>query len=167
MLTPAKPQSPRGRRRPTRSLRRARGIVLRLWHKRPRLSRQRVVAGSGRTLLRARFGTGPIPIRYLRRLGALAGGEDSVRPKHQWLRSSGRLRHPVLARTLDSTMLGQWTMRPETLNFLEHHIRSEKPRLVVELGSGISTLCLAVYMRESNPDAHETQVYSLEQDPSF
>ena len=63
--------------------------------------------------------------------------------------------------------MGTWSMSPTVLNVLESEIRTYKPNLIVEFGSGLSTLCLAHYMRELHGGGDQTYVCSIEQDEAF
>jgi len=60
--------------------------------------------------------------------------------------------------------MGTSSMSPATLNFLESEIQRRKPAVVLELGSGLSTICLAQYMQETHGDSNRLYVCSLEQD---
>jgi len=81
------------------------------------------------------------------------------------LQLTGRnLQNPVLQRTLQSEEMGTWSMSPATLNFLEDEIHKQKPPVILELGSGLSTICLARYLYETHGDGGGTYICSLEQD---
>jgi predicted O-methyltransferase YrrM len=62
--------------------------------------------------------------------------------------------------------MGGWSMSPKTLDFLETRIRANAPHLIVEMGGGLSTLCLARYMYETHRDSDGIYVCSIEQDPA-
>jgi hypothetical protein len=61
---------------------------------------------------------------------------------------------------------GAWTLdgRSPDLNLIERKIYHSRPTLVLEFGSGISTSCLAQYMREVHGSASRTFVVTLEED---
>src|SRR5579872_2978037 len=105
----------------------------------------------------------PIPmdrIRLLRRL--CYGGAD---PLFVQLQQTGRLlKNPFLATRFKDTEMGTWSMSPATLNFLEQQIRIDRPKAILEFGSGISTICLARYMAELHGENSGVCVLSIEQD---
>jgi len=59
--------------------------------------------------------------------------------------------------------MGTWNMSPATLDFLESEIRHHNPRLLVEFGGGLSTICFAQYMKELHGGSGAVYVYSIEQ----
>lgn len=66
----------------------------------------------------------------------------------QMITDGQALDNPVLAAWLGSARLGFWSMEAAALNRIETLIREHKPRTVVELGSGLSTLCIAHYVSD-------------------
>jgi predicted O-methyltransferase YrrM len=105
----------------------------------------------------------PVPLEVvlgLRKFGA--------RPEIMSLRGAVRtgrsLANAFLAHRLADTILGHWTAAAQTLNLIERRIHESQPMLVLEFGSGISTSCLAQYMREVHGSASRTLVISVEED---
>ena len=110
----------------------------------------------------------PVPIGQLLSLRNMISGEDALVPRALDLRNRGRdLRNPFLASSLADKELGVWSLTASTLNFLESQIQTFKPKVVLELGSGISTACLARYMLELHGDSNQVYLFSIEQDLSF
>ena len=82
--------------------------------------------------------------------------------------TTGRaLRNPFLAGLLRDTELGMWSLSASTLDFLQQQIQRLKPQMVMEFGSGISTVCLARYMQELHGDGDRVYVVSLDQNAGF
>jgi predicted O-methyltransferase YrrM len=69
---------------------------------------------------------------------------------------------PTLAHVLASDELGAWSLGIDALEFLRRQITDLKPQVVLEFGSGISTVCLARFMSLASDDAR--MLVSLEQD---
>jgi len=107
----------------------------------------------------------PVPkVRFLRRL---CFGADALFPPYDSLQQTGTgLQNRVLRDALKSDEMGTWSMSPLTMNFLEQEIRHTKPSVVLELGSGLCTICLAQYMYEAHGASDHIYVCSLEQDAS-
>jgi predicted O-methyltransferase YrrM len=74
------------------------------------------------------------------------------------------LQNDFLARHLAGTVLGHWTPTAKSLNLIERKIHDSRPMLVLEFGSGISTSCLAQYMREVHGLAGRPLVVTIEED---
>src|SRR5262249_20697513 len=101
-------------------------------------------------------------IRLLRRMCA---GSDPLFPSYDSLKQTGAiLANAALRRALSGLEMGTYSMSPASLNFLEEEIRRNKPGVVLEFGSGVSTMCLAQYMRELHGAGDRIYVYSIEQD---
>lgn len=60
--------------------------------------------------------------------------------------------------------LGGWSLSPATIDFLEQTILEHRPKLVLEFGSGVSTVCLAFLQREIRGDRDRLLVVSIEED---
>jgi Methyltransferase domain len=105
-----------------------------------------------------------VPLGQIRLLRAISFGKDSLFPPYDTLKDTGKsLVNPFLKMALADDEMGTWSMSPASLNFLESEIRKWKPNLVLELGSGLSTLCLAQYMREARPGSDHIHICSIEQ----
>ena len=125
----------------------------------------RVVLPVGRYCLRLLPHATPAPVAKVRFLRKLCLGTDPFFPPYKSLKETGRkLRNPVLRSELQTDEMGTWSMSPATLNFLEREIQRRKPAVILELGSGLSTICLAQYMYETHGGAERLYVCSLEQD---
>ncbi len=96
--------------------------------------------------------------RLSRREDALSQDLDTTHA-----RSAG-LQNAFLSQQLATHQLGGWALSAESLNFLETRIHAERPTVVLEFGSGISTACLARYMYELH-GANRLFVVSIEQSP--
>ena len=90
-------------------------------------------------------GPGVLPSRVFHQLEALIGLYAVIRPRRQFPR------------------LGSWPASPEMLAFLYGEIRSRRPGLVVECGSGVSTLVMA-YALEHNGSG---SLVALEHDAEY
>jgi hypothetical protein len=125
----------------------------------------RAVLPVGRYCLRLLPRATPVPVPKVRFLRKLCLGTDPLFPPYRSLKETGRkLRNPVLRSALETDEMGTWSMSPATLNFLEKEIQRRKPAVILELGSGLSTICLAQYMYETHGGASRLYVCSLEQD---
>jgi hypothetical protein len=125
----------------------------------------RLVVPVGRYCLRFLPQTSPVPVDKIRLLRKLCFGRDALFPNTEALQLTGRnLQNPVLRRMLEADEMGTWSMSPATLNFLEDEIHKQKPAVILELGSGLSTICLARYMYETHGPDGGTYICSLEQD---
>ena len=58
-----------------------------------------------------------------------------------------RLTDPILAGHLSGVQLGTWSLGPRSIDVLAAMISTMRPTLVIEFGSGVSTLVLASAMR--------------------
>lgn len=110
----------------------------------------------------------PIPLWYwsfFRRLVTIFDpGLDRLFPPVQSLRSRGEaIQVEELRPLLNGEVLGEWSLDAATITLLWEILQREKPRLVVECGSGISTLVLARYAA-SFSEKDPCFVISLEQD---
>jgi len=79
------------------------------------------------------------------------------------LESNMRLRDIVDVTGFTPPLRG-WAASPDVIAFLVSEMRRSRPRLVVECGSGASTVWLAMAARSSGLD---TQIVALEHDPVF
>ena len=68
---------------------------------------------------------------------------------------------------LSDDLFGGMAMDAEAVNFLEEKIRKMKPNLIIEFGSGVSTLCLARFMYELHGDNFKLRVISIDQSEEF
>src|SRR5262245_19513868 len=118
----------------------------------------------GRYCLRFLSRENPEPVSRVLFLRKLSLGRDPLVPSYGGSRQSGRtLRHAVLRKALADDELGTWSMCPKTLDYLEREIQTRRPALILEFGSGISTLCLAQFMRDVHGGGDSVYVCSIEQ----
>jgi len=116
--------------------------------------------------LKRRYGSGEVPWRLLANLRRLATDEDALCPETSRITSSGEaLNNRFLSWHFADSELGLWSLTAEALNFLEAQIQALRPALILEFGSGISTVCLARYMTEIRGRADIPHVVSIEQSP--
>jgi hypothetical protein len=92
------------------------------------------------------------------------GGRPEILPLRGAVRTGRSLQNSFLAQRLADTVLGHWTAPAQTLNLIERRIHETRPTLVLEFGSGISTSCLAHYMREAHGSPSRTLVITVEED---
>jgi len=77
------------------------------------------------------------------------------------------LRDPFLAEQLANVELGEWTLSVASLNFVEIEVNRLEPRAVLEFGAGVSTVCLAHYMKKVHGNSDRVFVHTVEQNPQF
>ncbi len=118
--------------------------------------------------LRLAYRNRPVPVSRLLFIRNFATCQDALFPELQAIMGAGEgLRNPLLASTLADMELGVWSLTPSTLNFLEQQIQILKPKLVLEFGSGVSTACVARYMKDLHGDPNRVYAISIEQELSF
>lgn len=105
-------------------------------------------------------GARPVPLAFWLLLQRLARRADALVPAARPTRGAD-LPDPVLAAALSELTLGAWTLGPSSIAALRRVLTDVKPGVVVEFGSGVSTVCLAHYGADLDP---LVQVISLEQD---
>lgn len=64
----------------------------------------------------------------------------------------------------ENDVIGEWTMSKAVMKFLLEKMLEEKPRVIMECGSGLSSILLAHYASIASADGFEVLVVSLEQD---
>ena len=119
----------------------------------------------GRCYLRVADPGKPVSLSTIFLLRRLSAGTDSLSPRNIGGSSRG-LRHPILSQVLEHDEFGVWSLCTQTLNFIEREIQSRRPSVILEFGSGISTLCLATFMHDLFGDSERIYVCSVEQNPS-
>lgn len=121
--------------------------------------------------LRNEFGNRPVPIARLIQIRhhlSFFGPRNPYRMVfHHSVQLGERLNNQFLSTHLASMELGKWSLTVDTINYLEKHIFVQRPNLVLEFGSGISTVCLARFMLEIHKDPSRVYVISIEQDASY
>jgi predicted O-methyltransferase YrrM len=108
----------------------------------------------------------PLPLVMFARL--LAIGEDPLLPRQKSITTTGKaLRHPDLRALLADRELGAWALGAQTINWLEDRLAHLRPGLVLEFGSGTSTLCLARFLVDLHGPEAVVRVVSIDQDESY
>ena len=105
----------------------------------------------------------PVPFDVVLRLRRF-GGQPEILPLRGAVRTGRSLQNEFLSRRLAESVFGHWTAPAQTLNLIERKVRKLRPTLVLEFGSGISTSCIAHFMRELHGSASRTLVISIEED---
>lgn len=157
---------------------RSRGLQpsrLRMWlYRRKRIVYRQMscsIANTGLALLKWRYSHQPIPLKCIRRLRRILNPFEIVhplqRPGEDNVTVGALLKNPVLASFFSSTKIGDYSLAVETLDFLETYIRQHMPSLIIEFGSGVSTVCLTQYMREIHGEKDPPYVVSFEQDEAY
>ncbi len=119
-------------------------------------------------VLGAAFGCRPIPLGVFRLIRRACRQTDALAPRANEVVAMGRLlRNPRLSNLLSEVELGDWSLDVATLNHLEEELKARRPELVLEFGSGYSTVCLAQYMSDLHARTNGPLVISIEQKESF
>ena len=114
--------------------------------------------------LARRFGREPVPLRTLLRIRRFGAGPDPLAREGRVV-SAGALRDRDLSALLAGRNLGGWALGADSIEELERLFRYLQPGLVVEFGSGVSTLCLAYYASTtSHGPVRAKRVIAIEQD---
>jgi predicted O-methyltransferase YrrM len=109
-----------------------------------------------------------IPLPFVMVARRLAFGEDPLLPRQTSIRTTGQaLRHPDLRALLANHELGSWALGAQTLNWLEDQLARARPGLVIEFGSGTSTLCIARFLVDLHGPNALLRVISIDQDESY
>lgn len=104
-------------------------------------------------------GSRPIPLWFWRQLRRLGKRPDSLVPRSQTTAGT-ELPDEVLANALSDSTLGTWTIGPATINYLGRVVAERAPTVILEFGSGVSTVCLAHFAALHSP---ETRIVTVEQ----
>src|SRR6266536_561756 len=107
---------------------------------------RRVAGRLARTFLRARYRTRPAPLPLVNRLVAFVGDANRLSSRVQVQPARSSLPSP-LDEILGAVELGNWTLAADSLRFLIGEIERIKPHVVLEFGSGVSTVCFAHALR--------------------
>ncbi len=107
----------------------------------------------------------PVPLGEVLRWRSRLPGKNVLAPSADSVRSSpASLSDPGLAEALAGEPLGVWSIGPQTIDILKDHVTSVRPRPILELGCGVSTICLAHWMHTLHSDP-TAAVIAIEQDP--
>lgn len=87
---------------------------------------------------------------------------DILIPSGRFLGSKGE-NIPIkeLQKILSGTIIGNWTLDRKTISVIWRKLQEIKPKIIIEAGSGISTLIFSKYMQHNYPAG---KVISVEQD---
>jgi hypothetical protein len=129
----------------------------------------RLVAMQGLKSLQFIYRQKPIPVRALLFLHSLTDRQKRLAPDRTYLFATERsIVNVALARILQNETLGGWALNHASINFLERQVKSLKPHLILEFGSGTSTVCLVHFMREIYGDSSSAiYVVSIDQNESY
>jgi hypothetical protein len=116
----------------------------------------------GLALLRRRHGDRPVPIKTILRLRHLAPGPQAL-AREARAQSAGEIVDPGLRAILAGRELGVWALGAAGVGRVASEFRAVRPALVIEFGSGLSTVCLAYLAREQDRDDAPV-VLSFDQD---
>lgn len=117
-------------------------------------------------LFRGIYRDRPVPLSSVVLFDKILPGTNPLMPPPR-KQYGNALRHERLAEVLREEPLGEWAAGAESLNFLQALIERRSPGFVLELGSGISTVCLARYVADIvGLESRRPLVCSIEQDES-
>jgi predicted O-methyltransferase YrrM len=97
---------------------------------------------------------------------AIAATDDTLAPSTKPVDGTS-VRIPQLAGLLGGVELGTWALGPRSLEYVVSVVQATRPRLVLEFGSGASTLALAWAMHSAGCIDSQPCVISVDQDPVF
>ncbi|TAM97883.1 MAG: hypothetical protein EPN39_10230 [Chitinophagaceae bacterium] len=112
------------------------------------------------------FGSKPLPVDFWMQkkdcYKHFSMKPDILIPSGRFLRSKGE-NIPVkdLQKVLSGAVIGNWTLDRKSIAILWEKLQVIKPKIIIEAGSGISTLIFSEYMQNNYPGG---KVISLEQD---
>jgi len=107
-------------------------------------------------------GERPVPVDLVRGVRKLAGGADPLSVDHGPEPGSS-LANPAIAEIVGDREIGTWALGRRTLGWLERQLVARRPRVVLEFGSGVSTVVLAWAMRSFGRDHTRPAIISIEQ----
>lgn len=108
-------------------------------------------------------GDRPVPLPVVFAIRALATAANPLMPRNTAVDGSD-LRPESLGRALAGVELGTWALGPATIAELVAIVGRDRPEVVLEFGSGSSTVALAWAMRESRGPGTRPRIISIEQD---
>ena len=108
----------------------------------------------------------PVPIDAIRRLRAL-GGDSSALVSAADASTSDDIQDELLRRRLDGLELGLWALGPRSIGYVAKLVATMQPSLILECGSGASTVALAHAIEQAGGHDGRPRVISLEQDASY
>lgn len=110
----------------------------------------------------------PASLRVIRSLRLLDPRSDPLPPRYSSLAPKGSgLVHPVLAKLLADREFGLWALNLDVVGFIGDEIARTKPSLILEFGSGSSTVIFAQLMADLHGSDDCLRVISIEQNAEF
>jgi predicted O-methyltransferase YrrM len=114
------------------------------------------------------YGERPVPVAAISLARRFSSGEDPLLPAAARVQTNGTaIRHPQLRQLLADQQLGTWALGARTINWLEREIHRRRPRLVLEFGSGISTVCVARFLADAHGGSSGLRILSIDQDERY
>jgi predicted O-methyltransferase YrrM len=113
-------------------------------------------------ILRRRYRDQPVPLRTILAVRRLAAGPDPLGRRSRSQRAS-KISDTGLAQLLGDAPVGGWALGPGAIDLVGEVMRSLRPTLSLEFGSGTSTICLA-YFAGIHEGVTEPRVISVDQD---
>lgn len=111
---------------------------------------------------------GPLPLGEILAIRNAFETPDVLEPHPSSYLASGReLSDGALSEWLGDEELGMWTMAAETLEAIGNMVAATRPGLILEFGSGVSTLCLCQFMRVCGYACVGPAVVSVEQNEEY
>ena len=105
----------------------------------------------------------PVPVAAVRSIRLIAALPDALMPRSVRLYNAA-VQKPLLDDHLHGMELNEWTLGPDALVSVISMVLHRRPRLVIEFGSGVSTVALASAMRATWQGTNRPCVISIEQD---
>jgi predicted O-methyltransferase YrrM len=120
-------------------------------------------------ILRHLFRGRPVPLSYWSLYRDILGmitrtPSNAIFPSADSRCSIGEVAVPELCDLLSNDELGYWSLDAETILFLWNILHRASPKIILEYGSGISTIVLARYALLASSTGQECFIVSLEQD---
>lgn len=109
--------------------------------------------------------TGCVPLERAIRLRKVLRWTDALMPEPD-VSSGNRVSHAGLARHLGEQAIGEWSLPAESIDYLRAHVIRHAPEVILEFGSGVSTLALATFAQELHGTG-AVRVFSIDQDQEF
>jgi len=104
-------------------------------------------------------------VQFRRQAADIFGNEDALTPRPEKLiRKGGCLRDRELAEIFSGIEFSVWSPPVDTIDWIADFIYRERPRIVLEFGSGVTTVCLWVLLKQIH-GADGFRLLSLDQDP--
>ena len=112
-----------------------------------------------------------VSLRYWRNAGAVLnfifGATDSLFCNTQTSAGQVKPRIADLQAIIDSNEFGGWRLDLSAVQLLWKSLLTDQPRVMLECGSGLSTLVLATYAAKSSNEGRPATLLSLDQNASF